>query len=57
MKARSSSVFPMCFNSRFPPIAQDFSDMVANKAAQQKRKAAERKESGKSKKQKDSFQF
>ena len=31
--------------------------MVASKAAQQKRKAAERKESGKNKKQKDSFQF
>jgi hypothetical protein len=35
---------------------QDFSDLVAAKAAQQKRKAAERKE-GKTKKAKDSFKF
>jgi len=36
---------------------QDFSDLVAQKAAQQKRKAAQAKESGKSKKQKsDTFQ-
>ncbi len=35
---------------------QDFSDLVAAKAAQQKRKAAERKE-GKAKKAKDSFKF
>lgn len=38
-------------------LLQDFSDMVANKAAQQKRKAAS-KESAKAKKQKDKdFQF
>ena len=37
---------------------QDFSDLVAQKAAQQKRKAAQAKESGKSKKQKsDTFKF
>lgn len=38
-----------------PP--QDFSDMVAARAAQQKRKAAERKDGGKAKKQKESFKF
>ena len=37
---------------------QDFSDLVAQKAAQQKRKAAQAKESGKAKKQKsDNFKF
>jgi len=36
---------------------EDFSDMVAGKAAQQKRKAAEKKESKNNKKQKDNFQF
>ncbi len=35
-------------------VVQDFSDLVAAKAAQQKRKAAERKEKGK---KKDSFKF
>lgn len=35
---------------------QDFSDLVAAKAAQQKRKAAEKKE-GKAKKQKEQFKF
>ncbi|KAK9817729.1 hypothetical protein WJX72_001305 [[Myrmecia] bisecta] len=35
---------------------EDFSDLVAQKAAQQKRKAAERKEAGKAKKQKE-FKF
>lgn len=35
-------------------VLQDFSDMVAAKAAQQKRKAAERKEKAK---KKDSFKF
>lgn len=39
-------------------LLQDFSDLVAQKAAQQKRKAAQAKESGKSKKQKsDTFKF
>ena len=38
-------------------LLQDFSDMVAGKAAQQKRKAAEKKESKNAKKQKDNFQF
>lgn len=37
---------------------QDFSDLVAQKAAQQKRKAAQAKETGKNKKQKsDNFKF
>jgi len=39
-------------------VLQDFSDLVAQKAAQQKRKAAQAKESGKAKKQKsDNFKF
>lgn len=37
--------------------AQDFSDLVAAKAAQQKRKAAERKEATKGKKSKETFKF
>lgn len=36
-------------------LLQDFSEMVAQKAAQQKRKAAQK--DSKSKKQKDTFQF
>lgn len=41
-----------------PTMLQDFSDLVAQKAAQQKRKAAQAKDSGKSKKQKsDTFKF
>jgi len=35
----------------------DFSDLVAAKAAQQKRKAAERKEATKGKKSKETFKF
>ena len=41
-----------------PCVLQDFSDLVAQKAAQQKRKAAQAKESGKAKKQKqETFKF
>ena len=46
---------PMCNGWH---VMQDFSDLVAQKAAQQKRKAAQAKESGKAKKQKsDNFKF
>lgn len=44
-------------SDRVSAHAQDFSDLVAQKASQQKRKAAQAKEASAAKKQKESFKF
>jgi hypothetical protein len=54
VEEEKASLSPHARYRRSEVFAQDFSDMVAAKAAQQKRKAAERKDKAK---KKESFKF